>query len=54
MRKIIINILLVLLAVIGIWSSHYLEEYKIISNMSVGLIGIIALVKEDMVRKKKS
>ena len=54
MRKIIINILLVLLAVIGIWSNHYLEEYKIISNMSVGLIGIIALVKEDLVRKKKS
>ena len=53
MNKVILNILALILVIVAIWSDYYLEDFKMISTFCTGLIGIIALVKEDLIRKEK-
>ena len=54
MNKAILNILALILVIVAIWSDYYLEDFKMISTFCTGLIGIIALVKEDLIRKEKN
>lgn len=50
MKKIIINCILLILCIIALYINWYKEEYKIIGIICILAVGVIALIKEKIIK----